>query len=142
MPFQAYNHMLIADQPIRNIRSADEVIGFEFQLQYPSYRGTFLSCIEQLTLFVDEKQLTDQNTIFCLNGKQFLLSELAECFKEYWFVLDLATIRVLVPGGLPLGRHTIRACIRHRIPYTGYFGQYMVMDADESKALDVIQGEK
>lgn len=140
MPFQAYNHMLIADEPIRNVKASDVVIGYEFKLQYPSYRGTFLSCIEQLSIFVDGAQLDDKNTVFCLNGKQFLLSELAECFKEYWFVLDYATVRVLLPGGLPRGKHTVRACIRHRIPYTGYFGQYMVMDADETKTLDVLQG--
>ena len=139
MPFQAYNHMLIADRPITLLKAGDVCVGYEFQLQYPSYRGTFLSCIEELRLFVDGEELTNQNTVFLLNGKQFLLSELSECFKEYWFILDFATIRVIRPGGLAAGTHTVRACIRHRIPYTGYFGQYMVLQADETRQLAVGQ---
>ena len=137
MPFQAYNHMLVVDRPIQNVKAEDVVIGYEFRLQYPSYRGTFLSCIEELKLYVDGKELNDADTVFQLNGKQFLLSELSECFKEYWFILDYATVRVIQQGGLPKGKHTVRAYIKHRIPYTGYFGQYMVMDADESRELDV-----
>ena len=35
MPFQAYNHMLIADEPIKNVKAADVVVGYEFKLQYP-----------------------------------------------------------------------------------------------------------
>lgn len=137
MAFQAYNQMLVVDQPIKNVKAGEVIIGYEFRLQYPSYRGTFLSCIEELKLYVDGKELSDCETIFLLNGKQFLLSELSECFKEYWFVLDYATVRVIQPGGLQKGKHTVRAYIKHRIPYTGYFGQYMVLDADNSKELDV-----
>lgn len=137
MPFQAYNHMLIVDEPIVNLKAGDVSVGYEFKLQYPSYRGTFLSCIEELKLYVDGEELNNRDTVFILNGKQFLLSELKECFKEYWFVLDYATVRVIRNGGLREGRHKVRAYIKHRIPYTGYFGQYMVMDADETRELDV-----
>jgi hypothetical protein len=137
MPFQAYNHMLIVDQPIQNYKAKDVTVGYEFKLQYPSYRGTFLSCIEDLVIKVDGQELNDQETVFLLNDKQFLLSELKECFKEYWFVLDYATIRVIKPGGLAPGKHTVNVFMKHRIPYTGYFGQYLVMDADETKQLDV-----
>ena len=137
MPFQAYNHMLVAEKPIENLRVGDAVVGYEFKVQYPSYRGTFLSCIEALTFRVDGEAVDPKDITFLLNGKQFLIDELSECFKEYWFVLDFATIRVMKPGGLPDGEHEVRAYIKHRIPYTGYFGQYMVMEADESKRLAV-----
>jgi len=137
MPFQAYNHMLIVDQPIRNITVKDVTVGYEFKLQYPSYRGTFLSCIEDLVIKVDGETLENQDTVFILNGKQFLLSELCECFKEYWFVLDYAVIRVMLPGGLETGKHTVNVYMKHRIPYTGYFGQYMVLEADETRELSV-----
>ena len=137
MPFQAYNHMLIADEPIKNVKAADVVVGYEFKLQYPSYRGTFLSCIEELSFQVDGEDVSKSDITFMLNGKQFLIDELAECFKEYWFVLDYATIRVLTPGGLSEGEHEVRVRIRHRIPYTGYFGEYLVLNADEAKRLSV-----
>lgn len=137
MPFQAYNHMLVAERPIENFKVGDAVVGYEFKVQYPSYRGTFLSCIEALTFQVDGEPVDPKDITFLLNGKQFLIDELSECFKEYWFILDFATIRVMKPGGLPDGEHEVRAYIKHRIPYTGYFGQYMVMEADERKRLAV-----
>ena len=35
------------------------------------------------------------------------------------------------------GEHEVRVRIRHRIPYTGYFGEYLVLNADEAKRLSV-----
>lgn len=86
---------------------------------------------------MDGEDVSKSDITFMLNGKQFLIDELAECFKEYWFVLDYATIRVLKPGGLSEGEHEVRVRIRHRIPYTGYFGEYLVLNADEAKRLSV-----
>lgn len=137
MPFQAYNHMLIVEEPIVNVKAGNTVVGYEFKLQYPSYRGTFLSCIEALRFQMDGEELDKKDVVFMLNGKQFLIDELAECFKEYWFVLDYATVRVLKSGGLTAGEHKLGVYIKHKIPYTGYFGEYLVLDADESKCLTV-----
>ncbi len=133
----AYNKLLIADEPISNCDTGEDIIGYEFKLQYPSYRGTFLSCIEDLSIWVDRELIDRDKIYFHLNEKWFLMDELPECFKEYWFALDYATIRVMKPGGLPPGEHEVRVYIKHRIPYTGYFGDYMVMEADESKMLAV-----
>ena len=137
MPFQAYNHMLIVDEPIVNVKAGDVTVGYAFKLQYPSYRGTFLSCIEDIRFWVDGEELKRSEVVFQLNGKNFLVDELAECFKEYWFILDYATLRVTKPGGISPGEHEIRVYIKHKIPYTGYFGEYMVMEADEHKSLPV-----
>ena len=137
MPFQAYNHMTIAKRNIKNIKAKDVTVGYEFQMQYPSYRGTFLSCIENLEIEVDGEALKNADTVFILNGKQFLISELKDCFKEYWFVLDFATVRVTKIGVLSPGKHTVHVKMRHRIPYTGYFGDYMIQEADETRILDV-----
>lgn len=137
MPFQAYNHMLIVDEPIINIKAGDAVVGYQFKLQYPSYRGTFLSCIEELTFWMDGESIDKKDIVFLLNGKQFLIDELAECFKEYWFILDYATVRVMKSGGLAAGEHEVGCYIKHKIPYTGYFGEYLVMDADEKRRLTV-----
>ena len=67
---------------------------------------------------------------FKLNGKDFLLSELPECFKEYWFVRTPATIFVRTFGGIAPGEHKIRVYMKHRVPYTGYFGQYLTLVSD------------
>lgn len=140
MPFQAYNKLLIADQPLVNTRIENAVIGYEFKLQYPSYRGTFLSCIEELTFQMDGEPIDKSKITFILNGKEFLIDELSECFKEYWFALDYAIVRVLKPGGLSSGPHELTAYIKHRIPYTGYFGEYMVLDTTQHRVWEVKEG--
>ena len=132
MSFKSYKKIIFCDENIRNLVVEGCRIGYEFKIKYPNYRGANLSCIEELNFEVDGKQLPRDSVYFLLNGKQFLLDELPDLFKEYWFILDPATIRVMCPGGIEAGEHTIRVLMRHRIPYTGYFGQYHVENADVS----------
>lgn len=130
MDFQAYNKILICRSNMKNVAVGDVVIGYEFQIKYPSYRGAFLSCIEDLKFFVDDEEIPAGKISFKLNGKDFLLSELKECFKEYWFVRTPATVFVRQDGGIAAGEHKLRVYMKHRVPYTGYFGQYLVLDSD------------
>ncbi len=136
--FEAWNRLLVNEKDIRNIVAGDKTVGYEFNLQYPSYRGTFLSCIEALEVTVDGKRLDNSEMGFAVNGKEVLIEEFPELFREYWFTLDLATIRVYSMGGLDSGsRHRISVDLKHRIPYTGYFGNYMVLDSHCEKELMV-----
>jgi len=130
MDFQAYNKILICKDDIENITVDGCVIGYTFKIKYPSYRGVFLSCIEKLSFKMDGEVIPESQISFQLNGKDFLISELPECFKEYWFVRDAATIRVLKDGGIEKGEHELNVYMKHRVPYTGYFGQYLVLDSD------------
>lgn len=135
MDFVAYNEILICDKPLVNVVVAGVTVGYEFQIKYPSYRGCFLSCIEALDLEVDDKKLDNSMVYFGLNGKQFTIGELSELFREYWYVRTPAVIRVMQPGGLEKGEHKVRVSMRHRVPYTGYFGQYLTLDSDRTKKL-------
>lgn len=142
MDFQAYNKILICGDEIVIVKAGNVTIGYEFKIKYPSYRGVFLSCIEKLEFYLDGVPVDKQNIFFYLNGKQFLIDELPELFKEYWFISDKAAIRVIDPRGLEAGTHEVRVFMRHRVPYTGYFGEYLVLDSDEQKSLTVsaVQG--
>jgi hypothetical protein len=113
----------------------DVIIGYEFMIKYPSYRGTFLSCIEELKFAIDDEAISKEDIYFYLNNKQFLLDELPECFKEYWFIRDKATVRIMKSGGIQGGVHKVNVFMKHRIPYTGYFGQYLVLDSDTTDTL-------
>ncbi len=135
MDFQAYNKILLCQTPLRNVAIEGVNVGYEFQIKYPSYRGAFLSCIEDLQFWVDGEAIPRADVSFTLNGKQFLLDELPECFKEYWFVRTSATIRVQRHGALSAGAHSVRVYMKHRVPYTGYFGEYLVLDSDVTGTL-------
>jgi hypothetical protein len=112
-------------------------IGYEFVIRYPSYRGTFLSCIESLSLEVDGVKVPDEQIRFCLNGKEFMLNELKDLHREYWFVLADAKLKVIGPI-LTHGAHTVKVTMYHRIPYTGYFGEYLIWDNTGVKTLNVV----
>lgn len=122
-----YDELMLRGSRLRNAVAGDVVYGYEFDVYYPSYRGTFLSCIEALEITVDGKAVPVEDARFTLNGKQFLLSELPELCHEYWFVLTAAVVTVLRPGGLEAGAHELNVKLTHRVPYTGYFGQYLTL---------------
>lgn len=135
MDFVAYNEILICDEPIRNEVVAGKTLGYTFQIRYPSYRGCFLSCIEELRFEVDGKELDPKNVTFGLNGKEFTIAEIPDLFREYWFVMTPATIRVAQRGGIEKGAHDVRVIMKHRVPYSGYFGSYLTLDSDRTKTL-------
>ena len=74
---------------------------------------------------------------FGLNGKEFTLDKIPDLFREYWYVMTPATIRVLLPGGLEKGEHTLRVYMKHRVPYTGYFGQYLTLESDVTETMEL-----
>ncbi len=137
--FQAYNRLLISQQEgIQNYKVGGCTLGYIIHSQYPSYRGTFLSCIEDMKIFVDGEEIPQEKILFQLKDKQFLISQFPELYKEYWFILDKAKIVVLQDGGLKEGsRHTVEIRMKHKIPYTGYFGSYLSLNGDDKKELTV-----
>ena len=136
--FQAYNKLIISEEDgLKLYRCGDAVLGYEFKCQYPSYRGTYLSCIEGFEVVVDGKKVPDDSVFILLNGKSFLISQLADLYMEYWYILDKATIRVIDLNGLSAGEHAITVNIRHRIPYTGYGGNHLVLDGTNTKVMTI-----
>ena len=142
MAFQAFSARMITDDKIRRDTAGGVPMGYEFKLRYPTYRGTYLCNIQELTVVVDGNVIPQQNMRIGLNGKWFLMSEVKECFKEYWFTLDAARLRVVETEPLADGPHTIAVEMKHKIPYTGYFGNYLVVDSRCTKVLDVEKGSE
>ena len=40
-------------------------------------------------------------------------------------------------GGITPGSHELNVYMKHRVPYTGYFGQYLVLGSDMTDTLTV-----
>lgn len=138
MDFQAYNKILICKDDIENVVVEGVTIGYQFKIKYPSYRGAFLSCIEELKFKIDGEEIPKEQISLHVNGKDFLIDELPECFKEYWFVRDKGTVFVRQSGGITPGEHELNVYMRHRVPYTGYFGQYLTLDSDVTETKKAI----
>ena len=125
-----YDDLMLEKTQARNCTVDGVTYGYEFTLRYPSYRGTFVSCIEGFEVKIDGVRVDTADMRFTLKDKQFLVSELGELCHEYWFVLDEATVTVMKSGGLPAGDHQIEVEMVHRIPYTGYFGTYLTLTSN------------
>ena len=130
-----YDELLLPDQELVNKVVEDICYGYSVAIRYPSYRGTFISCIESLELEVDGIKIPAGDIRFNLNNKEYLLPQLKELFKEHWFVLDTAHLIVMNNNGLAVGEHDVKVKLVHRIPYTGYFGQYLVLESVAAKRL-------
>lgn len=133
-----YDELLLPDENIVNLKAGDVYYGYAIHIRYPSYRGTFVSCIERLGVEVDGMEIAQSDMRFAINGKEFLVSQLGELSREHWFVLDTASVIVMQDNGLPEGKHEVSVRLVHRIPYTGYFGQYLVLDSVCRKTLTCI----
>ena len=138
--FQSYNKLLVSQkEQIVNFKMGDYTYGYVVHSQYPSYRGSYLSCIQEFRVYVDGEEVPQKDIYLHLNGKQFLLEELKDLYKEYWFTLDKAALLIRREGGLPMGSsHTVKMTMKHLIPYTGYDGNYLVLDGHDEKQLEVI----
>ncbi len=123
----AFDINIIQEGSIQNIIYHDIEAGFQFNIRLTAYRGTHLSCIESFEVMLDEKKVNDRDIRFCLNGKEFLPVQLKDLSQEYWFVLDEAVIKVL-NGEKLSGTHRIYVKYSYRVPYTGYYGNYMVLE--------------
>lgn len=136
MQFQAFNKILIGEQKIRQFKVEGIPLGWEFQIRYPSYRGTFLSCIEKLDVYLDGEKVDPDKIYFILDGVEYTMEQLKDQYKVYWFVLDFATIRVLTGEALSNGTHDITVDMYHRIPYAGYNGSYLGLPSKVTKTLE------
>ncbi len=138
MDFTAFNERMITDDSNRLYGVGKEILGYEFNLRYPTYRGTWVCNIEKLNVEVDGEPIPQKDLRFGVNGKWFLLIEIKELYKEYWFTTAKASIRVMKDGGLPgKKKHKITVRMDHKIPYTGYFGNFLVVHSDCTKNLPV-----
>lgn len=125
----AFDINVIEPGSIKNIVYQGIAAGFQFDIRFTAYRGTHLSCIESFALALDGEQVEEREIRFCLNGKEFLIGQLPDLYQEYWFIRDAATIKVLNGKTLTDGQE-IKIHYTYRIPYTGYFGSYLVQEGN------------
>lgn len=123
----AFDINVIEDESIENMIYNGIEAGFLFAIRFTAYRGTQLSCMESFEVYLDGEKIEDRDIRFCLNKKEFLLDGLKDLAQEYWFILENAIIKVWNGKALK-GEHQIEVKYTYRIPYTGYFGSYLIQE--------------
>jgi hypothetical protein len=134
----AWDALLIADNKIKNIVVEGISIGYEFNIHGIHYRGIYLSCIESLHIRVDGREIGEAESVFAINGKEFLFSQLKEMYKEYWMSNKTATIRVFNYKGLPPGsNHEIEVDYKGHMPFGIDWDHLLSTEANGKKTLQV-----
>lgn len=108
---------IIRENTLKNYYVNGSVCGFQFDVRLGYYRGHYLSVIDELGVIVDGETFSKQEITFCLNGKEFGITELKHQVSEFWTILTPATIMVRKSGGLSSGEHEIDFKLMLRSPY-------------------------
>lgn len=92
--------------------------GYAFEVRLNWYRSLPLSSVDVLKLALDGETVPLDQVRFEINGHQYALGDLPQRYEEFWFVQDLAVLRVLQPGKVATGEaHTLDAEMSLRFPY-------------------------
>ena len=60
----------------RNIKENGEIVGFQFKVRLPYYRGIFLSQLRVGTLYVEDLRFDSSDMVWNVNGKDYTCEEM------------------------------------------------------------------
>lgn len=67
----------------RNITEGNDIIGFQFKVRLPYYRGVFLSQIRPGTLYVDGERFEKEDIIWNIKGEDYTYEEMKLDFQTH-----------------------------------------------------------
>lgn len=103
------DRQVIQSTGFHNIKDAEgNVVGFEFRVRLPYYRGVYYSQLRVGTVVVDGESFGKDQYKWVLKGEEYSAAQLAEDFRSHWSPVELATIRVMKEGGLVQGFHDVK----------------------------------
>jgi len=92
----------------RNVIEDRKVIGFQFKVRNPYYRGVYLSQVQAGYATVDGEDIGRDDIIWQIAGAAYTWQDMLVSRNVHWNLLQLATIIVKKPGGLKQGYHDLR----------------------------------
>ncbi|MCI2049587.1 MAG: DUF6379 domain-containing protein [Lachnospiraceae bacterium] len=107
----------------RNRTIGDCCTGYEFQIDNLSYRGIWISTIEDITLTVDGAEVPKSHMMFFCNGIGYSVADMVTHTENFWGCMDPGILRVYRVGGLPAGDHEFRIRILKRADFGHSYGE-------------------
>ena len=90
-----------------NVEENGQVTGFQLCVRSDYYRGVWLSQLRPGRVIVDGDIFPRESIIWCINGKDYTVQEMAVCGTAFWRVTDAALLKIKKPGGLSQGFHDV-----------------------------------
>ena len=127
MPILTENNLLMT-KPLKPGTCRNRVIegcctSYEFQIDNLSYRGIWISTIEDIELTVDGEAIPKSNMQFFCNGIGYSIPDMVTHTENFWGALDAGVLRVYKVGGLGKGDHTFEIVIKKRADFGHAYGE-------------------
>lgn len=97
--------------------------GYEFQIDTLSYRGIWISTIEDIELKVDGEEIPKSHMLFFCNGISYSIDDMVTHTENFWGCLDPGILRIYKVGGLTTGEHTFELTIKKRADFGHSYGE-------------------
>ena len=115
--------------------------GFTFELDNLSNRGTWISTIEGINLYVDGEQIPEDALLVCIKGMKIPVANCGGHTEVFWDPQPTCTLSVNKIGGLTPGEHKISIEIIRRPDfghsygenYEGYSDAYEFLNPEHAK---------
>ncbi len=92
----------------RNVIEDGKIIGFQFKVRNPYYRGVYLSQIQAGYVTCDGEDIGRDDIVWKIAGATYTWQDMLASRNVHWNLLQLAIIIVKKPGGLKQGYHDLR----------------------------------
>lgn len=107
---------------LKNKRIGNCCTGYTFELDNLSYRGVWISTLENIRLWVDGEAVSECDILVCLKGMKFPLCDLGDHTEVFWGATDTLAINVNRVGGLANGSHQVDIEIYKRADFGHSYG--------------------
>jgi sugar phosphate isomerase/epimerase len=109
---------LIQSVGFRNVRAGNEIVGFQFRVRMPSYRGMAASLIDGIGVRIPGLvDVAPDVPRWTFGGRSYTLEELWASDGVRWQLDEAALVTVPLAGGLPDGVHELSIDLRLRMSY-------------------------
>lgn len=115
----------------RNIEEAGKTVGFQICVRSDYYRGIWLSQLRPGKVVVDGVVYPKESVIWEINGTDYSIDEIAQNSKDFWNIMDVATLKIMKEGGLEQGFHDVSVRFAASCSYMPPFMDNFDEDGDD-----------
>lgn len=116
-----YDKHILTDIGCRSVWELGKKVGYAVNLTINYYRGLPLSCVDEITLWVDGQSIDPSMMYLQHQGREIAyLDILKDDFPTdlYWIFGEHLRVVIKKEGGISQGRHTVKVRLGTRRSYT------------------------
>lgn len=113
----------LKENTLKNKVFGTSCTGYTFEINTLSYRGSWVSTIEDMELVVDGEKVSKSDMLFCINGIKIPIDDLGEHTEVFWGAMDDGVINVNKVGGLSKGEHRFEITVKKRGDFGHSYGE-------------------